>query len=727
MPRIVFLFCLFSVSLVQAQLPIAAKVAPYQGKPSIFLNDTPVTPMIYAMTDSPGGRWSWEEYPQRHLKQFTQAGFNLFMVSIWFQDIWRPDGRFNMDLVRRQMRGVLDANPNAAIIIRLHINAPFWWNTANPDECTRYADGPWLRDTTYWEARRYIEEDIRRLKIHSLASEKWKTETTQKLTQFCQELSALSEGNAVVGIHPCDGVSHEWHYWGFIDHEPDTSQPMTVYFQNWLKTKYKTEAALRVAWNNPAAGFTTLTVPDTAERNHFTDGLFRDPAVGRRVMDYFEAQHQVVADDIIHFCRTIKENWTRPILTGVFYGYYFMLFSRQVTGGHLKIDQVLRSPYVDYLSAPQSYWGGARNLGGSGQSRGLSAAARLHGKLFLDEMDDGTALGHPYDKAWKSTIPLDLIKLTRNTAQPLARGAGLWYYDFGPNFQGGWWDHPQLMQRITALKTLYDTHYAAPLNHPADVLVVYDTDHYYAYKNRWNPLSENSLDDFSTDLYRSGAAFDEVYLSDLKGLDIGKYKVVVFANTWRIDELTKAFIQKKVARDGRHLVWNYLPGYTNGQRNDLAMVSQLTGIKVAPFALPTTPKITLTAPDWPAVSFALKKGTVQPLAQLRDPKAATLAVYEGTNAVALTMKKEKTFTTYFCTLPLRAPELWRAIFSRAGVHLYVETNDVIHAGGGLLTLHTKTGGPKHVRLGNGKSVELNLPDGAATVVLDAATGAVLMQ
>ena len=27
----------------------------------------------------------------------------------------------------------------------------------------------------------------------------------------------------------------EWHYWGFINNEPDMSEPMLQYFHGWLK------------------------------------------------------------------------------------------------------------------------------------------------------------------------------------------------------------------------------------------------------------------------------------------------------------------------------------------------------------------------------------------------------------------------------------------------------------------------------------------------------------
>ena len=62
-------------------------------------------------------------------------------------------------------------------------------------------------------------------------------------------------------------------------------------------------------------------------------------------------------------------------------------FGRQAAGGHLELHRVLRSPFIDYLSGPQAYEPEALKLGDPYRSRSLTASIRLHGKLWLDEMD----------------------------------------------------------------------------------------------------------------------------------------------------------------------------------------------------------------------------------------------------------------------------------------------------------------------------------------------------
>jgi len=222
-------------------------VAMHNGRATLFINDRPVYPMIYALTDTPGGRWTWEEICRENLENFTRAQVSIIQVDIWFEYIWRRNEALDMELVRRQLRGVLDVNPQAAISIRLHVNAPPWWNADNPDELTQYADGP-VADIPVRGLHRPLEHDLDRTPRASLASRKWRTEAGNKLAEFCSRLADTEEGASVYGIHPACGVYHEWHYWGFIEHDPDTGPCMTRYFREWLTEKYKSNEGLRAAW-----------------------------------------------------------------------------------------------------------------------------------------------------------------------------------------------------------------------------------------------------------------------------------------------------------------------------------------------------------------------------------------------------------------------------------------------------------------------------------------------
>lgn len=162
---------------------IGGKVAMHNGRATLFLDGKPVLPMIYALTDTPGGRWTWEEICRENLENFTAARVGLVQVDIWLEYIWTADGRLDMDLVRRQIRGVRDVNPDAAISIRLHVNAPAWWNAANADQITRFADGP-VSDIPVRGLHRLLEHDLDRVPRASIASLKWREEAGDKVREL---------------------------------------------------------------------------------------------------------------------------------------------------------------------------------------------------------------------------------------------------------------------------------------------------------------------------------------------------------------------------------------------------------------------------------------------------------------------------------------------------------------------------------------------------------------
>jgi len=725
LPLTLFLITAFAIA-ASAQKPASAKVAPYQGKPTIFVNDVPMSPHFYALTHVYSGRWSWEERPSRNLKNFCEAGVRLFQVDLYLEDIWyKNQPALDIAKAQRQVRGVLDVCPDANVVIRLHVNAPFWWNEQNRAECTEYADGP-IDQRRYGPPFNNEDGDIDRPLRASLASLKWRTASGEKVIEFCKKLATTQEGAAVIGLHIAGGIYGEWHYWGFIDHEPDTGTAMTNYFRNWLKIKYKSNQTLQTAWNSKKFTLESATVPDTTERNFTADGFFRNPSKEQRVIDYFMAQQEVVAEDIEYFCRLAKENWGRPLIVGVFYGYFHMTFSRQAIGGHIMIERILDSPYIDYLSAPQTYWESSRKLGGSGNSRGIIESTLLHNKLWLDEMDNGYLQADisidPVRS--KDSVDMDYVPVLQRSAMlPLMRGIGLWYYDFGPQRSSGWWDNPVYLANIKAEKAFFDQRLHEPYRSVADVLYVYDQENFYYLKNKWTPISASVIDQGVEDAMRTGVVGDHIYLFDLDRVNLNQYKVILFVNCYKINDSERQFIQQKVAQNGRTIIYNYLTSYLNDKTNKLDHVMELTGIKIETIPSPDKPAITATVLD-STYSFS---GAFQPAVIIKDATSTAigwLANYK--NEVVIAKKQFPTHTSIFAGFPLQKTDLFRAIFKEAGCHIYNDKNDFTYANAGLIMIHTTGGGARTIRLKNGKILNMILPK-ASTTLLNAETGEILLK
>jgi hypothetical protein len=681
------------------------------------VNDLPVQPVFYSLTDYPGGRWTWEEMPRRNLSLFAEQGVWLFQADLMLEHVWTAEKSLDIGAAQRQIRGILDVCPAAAVVIRLHVNSPPWWNLAHPEECVGYADGP--ADAPPCRGiERPLDRDLERALRQSLASSRWREEAGAIVGELCRRLTRVPEGDSLIGVHVANGVFGEWGYFGFLAHEPDNGPAMSGCFREWLTRKYADDNGLRQAWGDPSASLGSAEVPGVEERRRTSDGVFRDPRRECRVIDYFECHQQAVTESLLHFCRIVKESWPRPILTGAFYGYLFSQFGRQAAGGHLEVARVLGSPWLDYLSGPQTYQPYTREIGGTGQSRGLLESCALHGKLWFDEMDQPTHLGSVGDKSYSCTLPDAVALLRRNVAHPLLRGHGLWYYDFGPRFSCGWWDDPVLIREIRRLKEVFDERMPVAYGSPADVLLVCDTTVFYHTGASFasDPVSEPATDRCSSAIYRTGACFHMAYLSDLERIDWPRYRAVVFANTWLLSTRQRAYIARTVAREGRHVVWVYAPGYSDGTRLSTELISETTGMSIERIELALPPSI-------PQVIEM--ESPVTPLFSARNDTAEVIERFEGTAFPAVARRERGDSTSWFCALPPTLPGLLRRIFRESGAHLYCQSDDVLFGGWGLLCIHTLDGGPREITLRGGKRIAIRLPP-RSTTLIDAETGAVVI-
>jgi hypothetical protein len=108
---------------------------------------------------------------------------------------------------------------------------------------------------------------------------------------------------------------------------------------------------------------------------------------------------------------------------------------------------------------------------GGQASRVVCWLRAVYGKLWLDEMDQvpmwcvywntgedaETDGGREYAQTWgeigkegaafNERVKDDLAIISRNVAYSLTRGMGMWFYDFGPNKQSGWWDRPEFLKQ----------------------------------------------------------------------------------------------------------------------------------------------------------------------------------------------------------------------------------------------------------------------------------------
>ena len=629
----------------------------------------------------------------------------------------------DMQEVTEQISGVLKASPNAGIMLRMHMNPPVWWMRTNPGETVVYAEGP-AEDEGI--AERLIARDCDRVMRVSLASRKWLNDAETILFKLCRTLAEMPEGRHVIAIQAACGIYGEWHHWG---HGADYSRPMQLRFQHYLRDCYGTDEALRQAWGNPLVKIESAEMADMTMRTDSADGLFFDPISGRRAIDTLKTMQAAVADAILHFCRVIKESWPRPVLAGVFYGYFFGMGGATASCGHTEMQRIFSSPSVDFLCGPHSYYEANRELGGLGAARALLESCRIHGKLWLTEMDErpiGVARFHAGDpQRHRETIAI----MRRNILNPIQHGMGFWYYDHRVVPDGdlyhktGWWDHPVLLSEIRREYDLYQKYFRKPFVPVSDVLFVYDCESYFHLTTNVsaNPLDRYLIDDLQQQSGHTGAALDCIYLFDLERMDLTRFRVIVFVNTFVINQRLRKFIRQRAATENRHLVWLYAPGYSDGTRLSADLICDITTIQVQQ-GKPENEMI-FSGSGFPKTNILLKE-TQTPCFSVNDPEAETVATFRVSGKSAAAVKKHSHATDWFFSLPPCSPVILRELFRQAGAHLYNEDGDALSCGGGLLSIHTVSGGPRKVTLRDGRTLELRLQP-ASTTVIDTDSGDVL--
>ena len=352
--------CCMSAALVAGAPPQAWEVKDLNGAPGLFRDGAPVAPLFF---------WQWE-LQEPDVREMSRRGFDLFAMFGSFphykHPYWRADGSFDTAYYDAQFDAALRWNPSAQLLPRLFVTAPDWWSELNTNE------------QFVAEVPSGVKVSWEHLPRESLASVKAREEVAPYYRRLLRHLIG-KYGRNLLGVHVTNGPWGEDFSWDayflqkFRPAAGDQSEPMRRAFVQYLRAKYGNDVSrLRAAFKDPAATFETVTVPTKAERLRVNADGWRDPAEGRKVVDYFECHNRVTVDMLDYWCSLVKEESGGKLATLVFYG-YTQDERWPVECDHRAISELYLRPSVDMLSAPHTYH--RRDLGGDGEMRQYLASA----------------------------------------------------------------------------------------------------------------------------------------------------------------------------------------------------------------------------------------------------------------------------------------------------------------------------------------------------------------
>jgi hypothetical protein len=513
----------------------------------------------------------------------------------------------------------------------------------------------------------------------------------------------------------------------------DYSPTAKTAFRRWLRDKYKTDDALRRAWGDPQTRLVSAEPPDEKARYTTTHGIFFDPAISRRVPDYFDFYNDSVASVLIENCRWLQEITHRQKITGGFYGYLWCNYPHlsAVHSGQLGLTKVLAAPEVNFLASPYTY--DNKQIGGPNNSQSLPEAAQMHGKLYFNEVDTET---HLLQRQWRwgnsLHLPVNFNEtrglFIRDYSYSLTKGFGLWWTDL----HGGNFHDDRIIRLLDALRQVDMQSLDANKKSNAEIAVVLDESG-FLYCGDGEPLFNALLTaQKQWQLGFLGAPWEPQLLSDIDNPNLKNYKLYFFLNTFHVTPAQRDAIHAKLKRNHATAVWVYAPGYITGKLS-VGSMTALTGIKLAESMTPGELHVDITNtnsaytrglrnsaygtdvnvkgiiryydhqaylkdPRDPRLQRDLPGFRISPRFFGADPDAAVLGKLAGLEQPGLLVKKQTGWTSLYSSAPILPVDLLRNIARAAGCHIYSDAGDVVSAGGDFLSVYAPGGGSRRIML-----------------------------
>ncbi len=651
-----------------------------RGVPRIFLNGKAVPSRIFFGSFLHGWFPNSKTVVPREFKYASEVG----EVSIFEghgQLLWSEGDLEKIKAVNKETADrFFSANPDSFMLVRLITTPPAWWYEKHPEVRTLFNNGKHGKFEFTTQP--------------ALASELYQREVADALRRTIQFYEQTYPGR-MAGYHIAGLHTSEWLYDTSYLKESEGYDPCTrIGFRNYLREKYKTDAALQKAWNNPSVTFETAEVPSHEERIGNGRDFLREPAADQKLIDFYTFFTELVSTTICNLARVVRE--TRPgRLVGFFYGYVPLAtwYGGGGKSGYLSLRKVLDSPNVDFFCSPLNYNGRRRDQ--TVTSQGMLDSIAAAGKLWLNEDDTATYLGYVTHDGGPSMMsacrtPQETADmLRRNLVFSLINNHAIWWMDLNG---AGWFDDPDIWLTMKELLPLEKALLENPQPFEPEIALAFDQGgamHFIGEHPK-----EGAPPNFASDHIFKCAYIGApvvVYLQDDILAGRTKAKLTLFLSCYALDANQRAAMRKYAADNG--CIWLWAPGYIDLEKGRISLdaVRETTGFTVREIPEGTTLKVTATPegkklglPDrmGPALRFGvpsvvLAKPNLSPEPRKGDK---VLGVYEnGAPAVVLRMVNGKPHI--FCGTTVIPPELLRYAGELAGVHFYTEPGPALFTNG----------------------------------------------
>lgn len=542
---------------------------------------------------------------------------------------WNGMGQFDYGALDIRLQTLLAADPLAAFLLEVSVDAPSWWLAAHPEESAVYCDPEGTTPVVSWASRR------------------WMTEAGNALGRLVRFFAASPYGMACIGYQLSAGAQGEWRL-PFPQNLPDIGPRMTEAFRNYAREKYRRNAGLlKKAWGDTRPDFDTINCPNAWERSKGDFGIFRSPARSRRVSDYYECYADTQNRAALHFCTAVKRASEGQALVGLAYA----TLPNTVAipeDGHVYPETVLDAEEVDFYVAP-GFRSDPITL------RTVTGSIRLRDKLLLISPASGaspemmTALAASHEAAFCLPVgtPTEALQRALGIAVDALKAPA------------------KLRKRISQVAVVVDLAAAC---------------HLAAGKSAPTPLFNSMLTELFRELNRLGVPYDVYQLGDLFHPKYPDHQVTLFPNLFYLNEAEHRRVDARIKRSDQTALWFYAPGLLGDNGAEASNVQSLTGMRARLELEETNLRSRIAVSDDPLTwgyhagsHFGLEKAFA-PTVTLPDKHLTRLGANSGNKTNFAVMRFPQWTSVLLGVFPVPRTLLRNALRA-AGVHFYLDTGD----------------------------------------------------
>ena len=669
----------------------SAKVVEYHQRPVLEIDGEKVPCLIYCVNSSGNSYKAVAIARHQGIKLVVVKADLNFWCSIK-KSVWKAKDKYDLSLIKKNIRNVLAHHPESKIILRLEL--------IYNDFVKDYPESSWVAG----DGRKNIKlRGTAPIKKTSHISKSVRKELCKSYRLIGDYLRKSPEGKAVVGIHITFGDDGQWYPdrpWSFKTFDYSEGSRQGVIAE--LRKMYKNDIdALRKAWQEPKLKFEDIRMPSPKELS--PKKYFLNPKSGKekRLIDCVKAYHYAVIHTMDLISGEFKKAIGKPIVAFT----YFPDNSVMTQG------KLLRSRNMDGIVAVPSYLR-RRSMGGHSTTYHSLGSFRIHNKIYMAEVDFRSEYGTIRDRFYRRFLGMSdgpeehFNQMRRHFAYVFSQGEWAWFMTIGYHGHFVW--HGVYGSILNEVQRAAEMSLKSAVENDWGQVVVFRDDlaqtFFSSFKRQDHALNHSAL--AMRGLVYSGLTWSNYLLSDLENKKRSSAKIYLFSTATTLGESQIKWVEKNLQKDGNVLIFANDAGRV-GAGGFEKNIKRLTGMNIK-----SHPEVEVSYGyssdrfDDP-LSTGLRghalwyRRQVGPLYLVDDAEAKTLATLSGTKFPGIAVKRHKNWTAIYVAGSCEqafTPEFFRGIAKEAKVKPIGPAGDITYAGNGFLAIHAAKSGSKTLNL-----------------------------